>query len=159
MTRLFVLLVCMAGAHFLSAQTNDTTRRLHTENQFSLLTSAGYNRSVFVEIGFAFNSFSRTGSHPFAANFYISNELHFRERITIAPKAGLWFSGGASGIVLGSSLLYYTDFSSGAFVFRPEIGIGVWGIKMTYGYNKQISNEEFKSVSTNVFQLTGCFKL
>ena len=159
MIRLFILLVCMTCTHLLSAQPNDTTLRIHSENQFSLLTSAGFSRSAFVEVGFAYNSFSLTGHHPFAANFYISNELHFRDRLTIAPKAGLWFSGGSGGIVFGSSLLYYTDLGSGSFVFRPEIGIGVRGVKVTYGYNKKISNEEFKSVSTNVVQLTGSFKL
>ena len=159
MTRLSVLIVCVIVTNLSHGQSIDTTLHSYSENQFSLLTSAGLSRSVFVEVGFAFNSFSLQGYHSFAANFYISNELHVRDRIAIAPKVGAWVSGGSGGIVLGSSLLYYTDFDSGSFVFRPEIGIGVRGIKMTYGYNKKISNEIFKSVSTNVFQLTGCFKL
>ena len=156
MRKFTFLFLSITLVHRLQAQSPDTLNRLQSpnQNQFSLLTSVGYSRSLFVETGLALNSFRLMGSHLFASNFYLSNEVYL-----VAPKVGAWMSGGSSGIVLGVSLLYYSDFHDGAFVFRPEIGIGNGPMKMTYGYNDKFTNTIFEKVSKNVFQLTYCFKL
>ncbi len=157
MRKFTFLFLLITPIHLLQAQSPDTLNQ--PQSQFSLLTSVGYSRSFFVETGLALNSFRLTGSHLFGANFYLSNEVYFRNNIIVAPKVGAWISGGSSGIILGVSLLFYSDFHDGAFVFRPEIGIGNGAMKMAYGYNDKFTNTIFENVSKNVFQLTYCFKL
>src|SRR5690606_2013571 len=54
----------------------------------------------------------------------------------------------------GLNTIYYTDFDDGALVFRPEIGFGLSGFKLVYGYNWNLTNKEFRGINSNFVGLT-----
>jgi len=83
-----------------------------------------YNRSAF-ETGIGNKSEAIIGHHPFASGLYISGETFYDNNWFIAPKIGVWASGGASAITLGLSTVYYTNFKISSLQARPEIGVGM----------------------------------
>lgn len=64
---------------------------------------------------------------------------HFDEKAAriFAPKAGIWWSAATSGLGIGLSALNYinVDEPKSLFVFRPEAGLTMGHVMLTYGYN------------------------
>jgi hypothetical protein len=72
----------------------------------------------------------------------------------MAPKIGVWAGGGLGGIGMGINFLYYTNFSEGQAVFRPEVGFGMQAIKIYYGYNLKLGHSGLEDLSHSVFGIT-----
>ena len=120
---------------------------------YKLQAGVGYSGIVYVEVGFSRMKAWSTGHHHFTSALYISNEFHFANRIQVAPKIGTWISGGSSAIGIGANLLYYSDFSAGKLVFRPELGIGATCGRIYYGYNLFVSKSDL-AVPRNMVGIT-----
>lgn len=69
-------------------------------------------------------------------------------RFIIAPKITFTMN---LFVSFGASVIYYTDFSLGALRFRPEIGVGMFGVRLVYGRNLTMANDEFPGLNTNNF--------
>ena len=156
MRKLWISFALLVLSELSYTQTTENIRLPAPEKQLGVLMSTGYNRAVLLELGFAYSQFSSVGLHPFSSTVFISNEVHFHHKITIAPKVGLWVSGGAGGLVMGVNLLYYTNFTQSMIVFRPEMGIGARGFKLTYGHNVSQANKQFDDLPISVFSITFC---
>jgi hypothetical protein len=70
----------------------------------------------------------------------------------IGPKLGYEVTAGLFG--LAADVTYYTDFTRESVVLTPKAGISILGFAdLFYGYNIQLSDDIFKSVSRNRFSL------
>jgi len=69
-------------------------------------------------------------------------------RFVIAPKITFTMN---LFVSFGASVIYYTDFNIGALRFRPEIGVGMFGVRLVYGRNLTMANYEFPGLNTNNF--------
>jgi hypothetical protein len=68
------------------------------------------------------------------------------------PKIGYEVTAGLLG--LAADVTYYTDFNRESVVLTPKAGISILGFAdLFYGYNIQLSDDTFKSVSRNRFSL------
>jgi hypothetical protein len=115
---------------------------------------AGYSKHLFADVGIAYARDGTVGHHPLEDAIYLATEIYAGNKLVMAPKIGAWAAGGAAAMGLGVNLLYYTDFSGGRVVFRPEVGIGVQGSKLYYGKNIPIGNSQFEGFSRNVVGFT-----
>lgn len=106
-----------------------------------------------IEIGVASNTFSTVGHHAYTSAYYVSSEVFIDRNPIIGPKIGGWISGGVGAMALGGSLIYYTDFDQGTLRLRPEIGMGIGAVKLTYGYNIPLANRSFNRINTHVISL------
>jgi|GEM_PF-1762120 len=128
--------------------------RIEEEKQLGLLLSYQLGRYSFGEIGAAFVANSSWYHHPTSAVAFISTEFRIDRDFILGPKMGVWFSGGVAPLTIGLNAIYYTDFDDGAFVFRPEIGFGLSGFKLVYGYNWNLTNKEFKGINAHFAGIT-----
>jgi hypothetical protein len=135
---------------------NDSVKiiRIEEERQFGLLLSYQLGKFSYGEVGAAFVANSFWGHHPTSAVAFVSTEFRIGSDFILGPKIGVWFSGGVAPLTIGLNTIYYTDFDDGALVFRPEIGIGLSGLKLVYGYNWNLTNKEFRGINSNFVGLT-----
>ncbi len=156
-------IICLLAFLFLAAisHAQDSSHAYHhhyfdQKKKISLL--AGYNGAnyQFAEIGLALNTYGVNGHHPMAWAMFVSDEIEVRENPVMGFKAGAWVSG---GFLLGSSLVYYTDFNEGSLRFRPEIGVGIYQLKVSYGYNFAIVNRDFDRLNKHCINLVWLFGL
>lgn len=170
MYKTLIILICFVG--FASAQDslkiqnsdisvyeeNDSVRiiRLQHERQIGILTSFYQGRYSFGEIGLAFLNHTTVGHHPLSSAYFISNEFRIGDKFIMGPKIGFWFSG---GVAFGLNAIYYTDFDDGALVFRPEIGGGILGFKIVYGYNWNLTNKNFRGINNHFAGITYSFPI
>lgn len=113
---------------------------------------AGYSlgKYSYGEIGLSLNS----SHHLFSFIRYIGSEFKIGSDFILGPKIGVWISG---GMAFGLNAIYYTDFDDGAFVLRPEIGFGLLGFKLVYGYNWNLTNKDFMGINTHFAGITFSF--
>lgn len=124
------------------------------KKDFSLLVGFNQGKYSFAEVGIAMNHYG-TNRHPFSLNYYIANEIKLDRNVIVGPKIGVWAGG---GFALGLSLIYYTDFSKGSIVFRPEAGVGFRKTKLMYGYNWRWT-KSLTNLNQHQIGLTHCFTL
>lgn len=129
------------------------------EKHFSLFTGAGIQRSVLLDLGLSLNEYGRVGYHPFAKAVYISSEIVFQSKLIIGPKIGIYVGGGSGGMAMGLMLIDYTDFKNSTYYFRPEIGMGVMMVKLTYGYNIRLNKTDPFNVNRHNFSINILFSL
>jgi len=141
------------------SQTGDTANVKSPKKNLCLLTGINYGKQVFIDLGISVNSYRTAGYHFIATGYFFASEFHFIDKPIIGPKIGAWAAGGMDPIAIGINIIYYTDFDESSLVFRPEIGIGFDRIKVTYGYNAQLTNTSFDRISKSMVGLTYCFKL
>ena len=133
------------------AQHPDSVKAPFYEKHFSVLTGVGLNKNYFIDVGVAKVSTATFGHHPWEGMIYFSNEIHFNNNFLYGAKLGAWSS---MGMGLGINMVYYTDFEQGSLVTRPEVGGGIGGIKIHYGYNFKLTNLAFEKVHRHVFGLS-----
>jgi hypothetical protein len=147
-------------------QTNEDSLRsdtsyfpIYKKKYISIL--AGYNfwRYHYAEFGIAMNSEESGGVHSYYSATFVSCEIKIDNKLQIGPKIGGWLSGGMSGMAMGLNLIYYTDFDQASLRLRPEIGFGMGGFKMVYGYNFRITNKDYKDLNTHVISFAYLIKL
>lgn len=117
---------------------------------YGLNIGAGYNGNPMLDIGIGYGHTQTIRTKQIYSTLYLGSEFLFQEEETIiGPKFSLWSISFLGIISSGYNLIYYTDFKEGSFQFRPEIGLGYKGVKLSYGYNIPISNKHFGGISRN----------
>lgn len=153
---ILLFLFISLSAH-IYAQPPDTLKSYGYETRMEKYISIliGYNQwnYGFAEIGLAKNQYGTVGVHPSAWAYFLSSEIKVDDKLMIGPKLGAWIGGGAAGMALGISMIYYTDLNEGTLRLRPEIGIGFDRFKMVYGYNILLANKDFEGINRHVVSL------
>lgn len=100
--------------------------------------------TAFGELGLMLNR-KATARHHFvgrAASASIETNRwmrHFDDKATrvFAPKAGIWWSAATSGLGIGLSAINYINIDEpmSVLAFRPEAGLAMGHVMLTYGYN------------------------
>jgi hypothetical protein len=106
-------------------------------------------------MGIFFGKFGKDGGHhPLGDDFGLLFEYNFKDNISY-NRFYYHFTGGASAVLLGGSMIVASDKYNISVGFAPEIGIGLSTIfKIFYRYNFYINNNRFNSYEI-VFHL--CF--
>ena len=97
----------------------------------------GYNvkQQSYFELGYLRVKGNERGHHPFGIVKSISSEFKVNPFV-VGPKLSLWAYGGGAPVAMGVNLIDYFDTKGNSlFVVRPEIGLGVYGVKITFGWN------------------------
>lgn len=134
------------NTHISAQSAIDSTK---TDKKLSVLTGINFwENSLFAEAGLAKYKNSTDVHHPFSSAYFISTEVNLLtgKNFIIGPKIGGWISGGAGGIALGTSIIYYTDFKNSNLYFRPEIGFGLMRMKIVYGYNVRLTKNNLTGI-------------
>lgn len=155
LTTILLILLIFTGR----AQQTDSLSpryRLQPDRYLALMTGLSAGSYVNGEIGLGEIIDSRTGIHPASLAWFASDEIRLTNKLLMGPKIGVWVAGGSA---LGLNMIYYTDFGKGTLVFRPEIGGGLFNVKLVYGYNAKLTNTDFKGINRNLVQLVYGFKL
>lgn len=155
----FMMLSLAAGAQEAdSVETN----RIVVERSIQVVTGGTIGkRSKFWEVGVAKSTYRKAGHHSASSNIFASVEMKIdglvnnksEEKFIIGPKIGAWLAGGASAMAMGANMIYYTDFTYGTLVFRPDIGFGFSHFKLVYGYNFRLTNDKLERLNYNVGSL------
>lgn len=106
----------------------------------------GYNvgHNSYGEFGFALHS---TYHHMLFVTKFIGSEFRLGgSDFIVGPKLGLYFG---MGLGIGLNAIYFTNFEKGSFVFRPEVGTTILGMKIFYGYNWKLTNRDFKGINAH----------
>jgi hypothetical protein len=114
--------------------------------------------SKFVEVGVAKSQYKSMRHVSSSTNIFASVEMKIddvvsgksEEKFIIGPKIGVWAAGGCGAMAMGANMIYYTDFTDGTLVFRPEIGFGFTHVKIVYGYNVSLT-KRMNMVDRSVF--------
>lgn len=150
---IFFCFSCTANAQPDSLDSREIASDVHLEQSIGLLVGYNFWREHYAELGISFNRFGRVGHHPFGWSAFASSEVHLSRNLIFGPKIGAWISGGIGGLALGGNLILYTTGSESSLRFRPEIGMGLEGWKLTYGYNFALSNRDLTGINTHVVSL------
>ena len=153
----FIMFILAAGA-----QETDSSYYKHStilEKSINVITGFSIGRySKFVELGVAkseskFMYRASSFSYIFASVEMKIDDLvsgKSEEKFIMGPKVGAWLAGGCGAAALGANMIYYTNFTNGTLVFRPEIGFGYLNFKFVYGYNFSLT-KRIDMVDRSVF--------
>tara|TARA_Y100000589_G_C26833673_1_gene499057 strand:- start:63 stop:578 length:516 start_codon:yes stop_codon:yes gene_type:complete len=145
------------------AQAQDTISQQEFERRYFLDTTynqetafcavIGYNVWAyhFAELGFAIAHSEVQGMQTVGTNIYLTTEIKLDNQLMIGPKIGIWSGTGLGG--LGINMTYFTDLEEGALCIKPEMGFGLSRFKLSYGYNFNLTNKEFKRFNSHVIGL------
>lgn len=136
------------------------------ENTFGINAGGGYIGNSFVgEIGYGAVSlrplkFLTGNDKKSIFEKYMAGQA--AASAEFFQKGDNWIVAPKVGVVMGFSFvnltyanfLYYTDFTSGAFSYRPELGVSYRRGRLFYGYNIPLSNKEFLSDMRHYIGLT-----
>jgi hypothetical protein len=160
-----ILVINISFAYASFAQlTNDSTGNrqrylIEQTSYLSLLVGFNFWKENYGELGIAYNKYGTLGHHPMATAVFFSNEFKIdATKTVIGPKIGVWAAGGSGIIAMGLNLIYYTDFDEGTLRFRPEIGMGVNGFKVVYGYNIAVNSKSSILINDHNIGIVGLFK-
>ncbi len=113
-------------------------------------------RFHLVEIGYQKSSAS--DMHGVSANWYVTTEFLLNlNSFLIGPKMGGFISFG--GFVLGSEIIYYSDFRNESLRFVPYFGIGGKPFRLTINPHIRIGNSDFEPINRGSISLRVGFKL
>lgn len=134
--------------HFLNAQ--DIADTSSYSKELCIYTGYGAWKNHFGEVGIGIGTFRNVSHHPFSWLCHFGSEVQIKQNGFIGPKLGAYLAGGAAGLALGLQTIYYTNFKISTLSIRPEIGIGVWRLKLAYGYNFFLYNRDIRLESHRV---------
>lgn len=154
---LFTGILCFVAA---TAQEKDSSIR-HQPYSRKLTSEwvavAGFNSgySFLFDLGFGKNEYGVDGHHPIARGYTVGAEIQYRHHDRLfGPKISVYAMGGMAAGAIGFNLIHYTNFKKTSLVFRPEYGIGVERLKLTYGYNFRLSKRDnFISLNSHLVSL------
>ncbi|MFA7686722.1 MAG: hypothetical protein WCY25_02530 [Moheibacter sp.] len=166
--KFFISFILIFLIQFGNAQENDSLQIKNPEyplvevNDSVKITSYGYDNVLGVVLGYSLGKYSygevgvslNSSHHLLSFVKFIGTEFRIGQDFIVGPKVGFWFSG---GIAFGLNAIYYTDFDDGALVFRPEIGFGLFGLKLVYGYNWNLTNKDFRGINSHFGGITFSF--
>ena len=122
-----------------------------------LLAGAGWSRHPYAELGISKNSMAYGGHHAFGSAYYFSSEVHISNRPLLGPKAGAWLA--VLPLLIGLSVVDYTDFGQQCLVLKPEFGVGFDRVKLSFTWNRKLTNHSFEGLADHSFSLVYCFRL
>jgi len=134
---------------FKSAINGFTQNTFEKHDERVINTGYSYQNQHTVELGFGRASFGINGHHSFFSALTAGSEILLGNDIIIGPKISIRVSGGMS---TGLNIITYTDFQDTEFVFRPDIGIGLFGFAVVYGYNIRMNKTDL-NMNRHVFSL------
>lgn len=140
------------------------TRRQDTgysKYNFALLAGAHGFTDVFGEVSFGFYADGRRESYSRISGVgFVGTEFKLTDQTIIAPKAGIYMRGSKKvSMGFGTSMLYYIGMRHSSLALRPEIGMNIGLLRLTYGYNHIITNYRYPSVSQHNFSVVMVLKL
>ncbi len=156
--KFFTILIILIFPLFSNSQNNDTAKHYVVDQvkELALLTGFNIGNYPFFEIGLATNIYGRVGRHPNGSSCFVASEVKMGNKLLVGPKVGIHVTG---GLAFGVNFIYYTDFSNGSFVIRPDIGAGLDKFKIVYGYNVKLTNKSFDLINSNVLSIAYLIRL
>lgn len=150
---LFLLIwVSFISIDILFAQTEREQAAAYSASKnFNLISGYSYSSSHIVELGMSIRKSKTSGYHLFESNLAFSGEVVFGNEFIIGPKISGWIAGGSPPVAMGFSIINYTNFNQNEFSLRPEIGLGIFGLKAVYGYNIKVLGTGFDEISKSSF--------
>ncbi len=108
------------------------------------------NRTNLFEIGIAKGSRGFEGYSIYNANYHLTTEHIFNNnQYLLGSKVG--FKASALFFDFTTDLIYYTNFKSSFFSFRPEIGFSFFGlVDLNYGYNFNLQPTDFNFLKGHI---------
>jgi len=128
---------------------------------FTIGTNIGNNVSG-AEIGFGKINKGVIGSHMLSSGLYIGTEFlwsEFVDKTVLAPKISIWSDAGSSLGAIGLDLIYYSYQNDGQLRLRPQIGLGILGFEIVYGYNIRFGQERISWINDHNFKIIYSFGL
>lgn len=142
---------------------DSTQKKLHYVGSIHISFVYGFCApAVFGELGLMVNRKATARHHFVGRAAFASIETnrwmrHFDDKAArvVAPKAGIWWSAATSGLGIGLSAINYIniDEPKSLLVFRPEAGLAMGHVMLTYGYN-MASRRNLADVCTLNHQLS-----
>lgn len=151
---LVTCLTLLAATLFAQA---DTARHLQhgaIQRQLAIVTGYYYYGRSGGEIGLGKTVTDLRHVHPLWSSVYASSEFFYNNSLFAGPKVGVCAYGGMG---MGLSLMYYTNFSQSSLQLRPEVGFGLFNLRVYYGHNMRITNTRFNAVSKNLLGINVFF--
>lgn len=154
---LAIVLILTCATHA-KAQTTDTIKKAASpRTQLAALIGYNLQKNSFAEIGIGMYQRGWIDYLPFLSSVSISDEISTSGKFIMGPKASVSFNIYSVPIAFVANLIDYTDFETNAWRFRPEIGLGLEGIRIVYGYNIPINNSGFGNINTHNFGIVVMF--
>lgn len=166
--KLSILFIFVFLIQFASAQENDSVH--YETSEYPLVEvkdsvkvlSNRFDNALGVVVGYSLGKYSygevglslNSSHHLFSYIRFIGTEFRIGDDFILGPKVGVWMS---AGMAFGLNAIYYTDFDDGALVLRPEIGFGLFGLKLVYGYNWNLTNKDFRGINSHFGGITFSF--
>jgi len=125
---------------------------------FTLGTELGKNKGI--ELGIGRINKGIIGHHMSNYGIYLGTEIIWTEsadKTIWGPKIGLWFDGGSSLGAGGFNFVYYTNQNEAHLRLRPEIGLGLMGFQIVYGYNIRLGNSKVYWINDHNFKISYSF--
>ena len=165
-TLLFLLLLSMGATGQTAPDSLPAFRNFrkpYTEKAYKLLLGFNWQGSPrgdtaktlrYAEIGLHRTFTGFDGRHPpISWTYGLSTEILLHKNPVYGFKASAWAT--AFLFAAGISAVYYTDFHYGNFKIRPELGLGMYPFKLTFGYNiPTFFNKDFERLRKNDLQIT-----
>ena len=117
-------------------------------------------KSSGLEFGFGKMSKGLIGHHMINSGVYLGAEFLGSDSIdnaVIAPKFSLWSDGGSSLGAIGLDLIYYSSKNNGQFRVRPQVGLGLMGFEIVYGYNIRFGQEKVNWINDHNIKIIYSF--
>lgn len=150
-----LILTCAPHA---KAQTTDAIKKAALpRTQLAALIGYNLQKNSFAEIGIGMYQRGWIDYFPFLSSVSISDEIRIGNKFIMGPKIGSFFNIFSMPVGFGLNLIDYTDFETTALRFRPEIGLGLQGTRIVYGYNIPITNSNFGNINTHNFGIVVMF--
>lgn len=149
-----ILFITCAAYVFNCEAQNDSTSASFKNSFKSVFVGYNFKKQHYFELGFMSVKDIGSGHHPFGIVKSISSEIKINPSVVFGPKLSLWAYGGSSIIAMGINAIDYFDTNgNNSFVFRPDIGVGVFGIKIVYGWNIPLLKSEALSIEKSQFTI------
>ncbi|UTW65250.1 hypothetical protein KFE94_11275 [bacterium SCSIO 12643] len=121
------------------------------ETHLAMVAGYQFQHNHFAELGLGIKKNLVGTIHPSTFIYGVSNEFKLHQDFIWGLKVFAWIGGGNGGLNLGGNIIHYTDFDQTAWVFRPEIGIGVDFFRLVYGYNFNFTNSNMVGINDHNF--------
>lgn len=93
------------------------------------------------------------GRHPSFVNWHIGSEIALNtSEFVVGPKLGGSLMYG--GIILGSHLVFYSNFNKGTLRFVPFMGFGSHVVNLSFNVHTRLINKEYEPVNSFHLNLT-----
>lgn len=118
-----------------------------------IVLGGNWGKSLYGELGYSRNYVAEFGGFPlFSTTTNFGTEFSYYDDFILAPK--IQASMNIALIRTGLSALCYTNFKGDYSIkLRPEIGLGLYPLNITYAYNLNIYKQSLEPISTHMVSL------